>query len=364
MSESVHNDTGHDPELTAIYRAAPADAPPPALDAAILAAARREVSARPRPAGFTFRSLRAPLSIAAVLLLSVSLVTLMREEAPEITGPPRVDLPSAESSKLKVDRHANDPAESASVREEQRPKNLGLKPPQSATASGLGVRGSQFAESMPRSNKDAVAAKPEADAAPPMAFAKRREAAQDVDELRDKKAAVSKQAAASVERQGNAAEPETRRAFSQPPAAAAPSKEMAAGMAQPAAPAVSAVVAGAPAENKTQAGSTGAAADRVEPAPRLRAQSGDAPVRQLGEAPSTFAPSPPQAKPSAPAAAPVPALGKLERSADLAPGKWLEHIEELRKQGRLDEARVSLLEFRKRYPDYRLPYSLSDLAKP
>jgi hypothetical protein len=68
----------------------------------------------------------------------------------------------------------------------------------------------------------------------------------------------------------------------------------------------------------------------------------------------------PQAKP-----APSPfTANKLERPADLPPGKWLERIEELRKQGRFDEARASLAEFRKRYPDYRLPDTLKDWAKP
>jgi TolA-binding protein len=52
------------------------------------------------------------------------------------------------------------------------------------------------------------------------------------------------------------------------------------------------------------------------------------------------------------------AANKLERNVDTTPEKWLERIEELRKQGRLDEARASLREFSNRYPDYRLPESL------
>ena len=44
--------------------------------------------------GFVFgRSWGVPLSIAAVVVLSVSLVTLMREEAPEIAQPPGADSP-------------------------------------------------------------------------------------------------------------------------------------------------------------------------------------------------------------------------------------------------------------------------------
>ena len=98
MSVSPHNDHERDPGLTAIYRVTPPDGPPAALDAAILAAARREVAARPRPAGFSFmRSWRLPLSIAAVMVLSVSLVTLMREEAPDLTAPPSADAPATET---------------------------------------------------------------------------------------------------------------------------------------------------------------------------------------------------------------------------------------------------------------------------
>jgi hypothetical protein len=41
--------------------------------------------------------------------------------------------------------------------------------------------------------------------------------------------------------------------------------------------------------------------------------------------------------------------------AELSPQAWLERIAELRKQGRTREAEESLAEFRKRYPDYRIP---------
>ena len=69
-----------DPGLDRLYRAAGREEPPTHLDAAILAAARREVGARPRPLSSTLRRWRVPVSIAAVLVLSVSLVTLVREE--------------------------------------------------------------------------------------------------------------------------------------------------------------------------------------------------------------------------------------------------------------------------------------------
>ena len=44
--------------------------------------------------------------------------------------------------------------------------------------------------------------------------------------------------------------------------------------------------------------------------------------------------------------------------APLAPEAWLARIAELRKQGRLREADESLAEFRKRYPDHKIPAAL------
>lgn len=69
-----------DPRLDRVYHAAGGEVPPTHLDAAILAAAHREVSSRPRSLPATLRRWRVPVSIAAVVVLSVSLVTLIREE--------------------------------------------------------------------------------------------------------------------------------------------------------------------------------------------------------------------------------------------------------------------------------------------
>ena len=44
-------------------------------------------------------------------------------------------------------------------------------------------------------------------------------------------------------------------------------------------------------------------------------------------------------------------------SAPLTPEVWLARIAELRKEGRTREADESLAEFRKRYPDYKIPES-------
>lgn len=97
MGMNQHGDAlpgGGDPQLSDLYRAAPAENPPERLDAAIQAAARRAVGAQPRAAGGSLlRAWRVPLSIAAVLVMSVSMVTLtVRHQGRQLIQPP---LPAA-----------------------------------------------------------------------------------------------------------------------------------------------------------------------------------------------------------------------------------------------------------------------------
>ena len=66
-----------------------------------------------------------------------------------------------------------------------------------------------------------------------------------------------------------------------------------------------------------------------------------------------------QAREEARAAAPSPARAASDRLASAAavpsPEQWLQGIADLRRQGRHEEADRQLAEFRKRYPDYRIP---------
>ena len=75
-----------DQRLERLYREAASEAPPAHLDAAILAAARRDVGARPRSLSTTLRRWQLPVSIAAVVVVGVSLVTLMMEEGVDRLG--------------------------------------------------------------------------------------------------------------------------------------------------------------------------------------------------------------------------------------------------------------------------------------
>jgi hypothetical protein len=82
MALNQHNTEGaeRDPRLDQLYARAGREEPRAELDQAIRAAARREVQARPQALGAGLRRWRLPISIAAVVVLSVSVVTLMREE--------------------------------------------------------------------------------------------------------------------------------------------------------------------------------------------------------------------------------------------------------------------------------------------
>lgn len=81
-SGSADGGAERDPRLERLYREAAHEAPPPHLDAAILAAARREVGARPRSLASRIRRWHVPVSVAAVVVVSVTLVILVREEEP------------------------------------------------------------------------------------------------------------------------------------------------------------------------------------------------------------------------------------------------------------------------------------------
>lgn len=82
MSEAPRQPRGGDDPadagLAAIYRQTAPEQPPPHLDDAIRAAARRAAGARPARARLS--GWRIPIAVAAVVVVSVSLVTMMQEE--------------------------------------------------------------------------------------------------------------------------------------------------------------------------------------------------------------------------------------------------------------------------------------------
>jgi len=86
---NMTGDLERDPRLEKAYRAGAHEEPPAHLDAAIRAAARRAVGAGPVGA-MRFRNWSVPLSLAAVVVLSVTVVTMMRDE-----GGDRWEAPSS-----------------------------------------------------------------------------------------------------------------------------------------------------------------------------------------------------------------------------------------------------------------------------
>ncbi|HET9735631.1 MAG TPA: hypothetical protein VFP62_10185 [Burkholderiales bacterium] len=224
-----------DEKVTQAYRALGGEAPPRALDEAILAASRR-----PRARW------RVPLSIAAVLVLAVGVTLRML--------PPQ---PGAESVALapqvmETPRPAAVPAPAAAdnVRRADMPTSAAAPAPRSAPAGTL----------------------------PPTSGAAQRETAD------------------------RAAKNESARREAFAGAAAVPQER--------------------------------AAAVGVEPQARMR-----------------------DAAP-APSARPALSAAKLAEPAR-TPEAWLERIAEMRKQGREREAQESLAEFKKRYPDYKIPEALT-----
>jgi hypothetical protein len=230
------------------------------------------------------RSWRVPLSIAAVMMLTVSLVTVMREEAPEIMLPSGGLLDDVDHKRAAPVADTGESATAVpktSVPHAERSDSVGLRPPAQSGSSGIGLRDSRVAPERAAESRKNMAA---ADAMTP---------------------------------------------------APAPA---------PLPATIPAPAAGAAAEGKVQSKSEPASADTT-----LRESS-----RARVEADIQPSAAPPASR----------MAGAIQPRAELAPDKWLERIEELRRQGKLEEARTSLAEFRKRFPDHELPASFKDWAGP
>lgn len=249
-----------DAKVSAAYRRLGADEPPRVLDEAILAAARR--SARPWT-----RRWGVPLSLAAVLVLSVTVTLRIQHEQPGIEMPAPVKKEVA-----RVDRPA------AAAPQEQAPTSA-------KAAADLAVR------------------------APPQKPSLRREAEAFPGASQDRAAAENRAAAAAP--------------------AAVPS---------------AATQAEAPALAKRADADAGSVA---------------------GSAAGAVAPPPAPAVPAAPAMRAMQrervAADRMEaRRPALTPERELERIADLRKEQKHDEADKALAEFRKHYPDFRIPEAMRE----
>jgi hypothetical protein len=390
------DDPVRDPRLARLLEAAGGEEPPAALDAAILAAARREVGARPQivgggsaaeapvPVVRAKRNWYVPVSIAAMLVMSASLVMVVHEEKPdEVVQPPRqaskpikpavapAPAPAAETS-------APVPSASNDKRDELRDATPALAQPK-VEEKTVAVR----------SEAPAPAAEPGGVTAE-LSKKQRVERVARVEKAEPAADSARKDKATTA----TAREPEAMGSVSAVPATPAP--------AAPAAPIVAApppfaaseavpprVEAKAPAEpfpaqanrdavqarSRSETDQAGGARDSAPTAPL------NAPPAALNVPPAAAASAPRRAAPAAEVVAPGMAEGRAPTVArppppppapmairpdnsatlraqalrgleDQPPEKWLEREAEFKRDGRLGELAILMVEFRRRFPDH------------
>jgi len=287
-----------DPKLSRLYREASTEGPPAALDAAILAAARKQVE-RPQGRERLQRGERAslwsrwmvPASAIATLVLGVSIALLVEREQPGTSG-------DAAISRI--------PTRPQSPAPDRVPAAAEANTADNATAS--------------------AAAKKEAPAA---ATTAQTPAA----------AATAQTPAAAAAAQAPAAELPARA-----PAAVAPVQVPAANapapVPRPDAPAPPAAEA-FPAESRAKSRASGS-------------------VGQSNVAGDAAVGGPEAAAPVAPAVA-AKRSPPRQQAAGRSPEAWLDEISRLKRDGREKEAAAQMAEFRKAYPAYAVPDALRGL---
>lgn len=388
MAIDEHNHGNHrnhdgaperDAHLARLMQAAGAESPPHALDAAIRAAARREVGARPQgvggggavePLSRRKHNWYVPVSIAAVVVMSASLVAIVHhEKGDELAQPPR-----------------SAPAP-AVVTEPSAASKVGV--PETPTAASAKADTEAGTESDTKA--DTKAGKPKLEVAQRDDMAASADKTQPADGNRDKRMQdTGKMAAQRLENQrteGKARESSENRAASvgkitagvesprrespaAPSAIVLPEPVMRPGVALGGGVADAPVLAPAPARDNRPAPfpplSESTASPRQDAAPpRMRAEAerdvmrdaaapAPAAAPQLeGRASASASPAPvakPALKRSSPQQTPRPAwLTELDQQP---PEKWLERHAQFRRDGRVAEADELMAEFRRRFPDH------------
>jgi hypothetical protein len=365
--DDAQPDPPRDPQLARLLAAASREEPPAALDAAILAAARREVNARPQAAdggahpkvaaaapgggGETGTPPRAkrnwyvPVSIAAVLVLSVSLVTLVHQEKgdelaqpPVATGPlPKASAPVAEPPAAKPDTALRDATTARpTLAEEKRADAATVAKPPAPEA---------YAE-LARKQRAGKLEAP-ADSAVVLPGTAHKEQAAGV--VTRERGPVGATADAQPGEPGAALGGLS--AGTRSPAAAAPARER---RAEPFPAVVGEREAPAPATSPPPA-TVGAPVQARRDALASRARSEE--DRNLAR--GTVQEAPVASAAPAPAARPAPALRQMAQRAvlwrgleDQPPEKWLERLAEFKRDNRQADADELLAEFRRRFPDH------------
>ena len=128
MALNPGNDMERNETLAKIYRAAANEAAPARLDAAIRAAARREAGAGPRPLS-RLRAWRVPVSLAAMLVLSATLVLMMREEGADRLETAVELAPPREAAAVRPPESQARPAEAQAPASPPRAAQSRVQPP-------------------------------------------------------------------------------------------------------------------------------------------------------------------------------------------------------------------------------------------
>jgi hypothetical protein len=284
----ANGDAERDPRFDHLYRETARETPPAHLDAAILAAARREAGARPRSLASTLRRWHVPVSIAAVVMVSASLVILVREEGGEriVHAPVATVAPPAEQPALP----GTPPKLAEAARDAMQPRAAAPAPPRRESLE---------------------------DARAPAALSKLTDSAR------------SESGAPTVSGTGAVA-------TSEPAAKPLPQPYLAA-------PRV-AEERGAPSRADAVATGRMAGAPPAPSEPLVARSAADAPQQAKAMARAMQSKPPEQDR--------QPVWQGFEKEP---PQKWLERIEELKRQGRSAAAEEMLSEFKRRFPEHPLP---------
>ena len=333
MSEGRNQGGGEgaerDPALDRLYRAGTREEPPAHLDAAILAAARREVGARPRSLSARLRAWRVPVSIAALVVLSVSLVTLVQEEGGEQLGQPsQHDLFALRNKSASADQAASPPEAPVESEARKAPATERVPEPAKRPDAASSAR-------TPDAMDDSARLRSEEASAPPPALA--RPAPQPVQVAPAPERAGPPAAADSGTSTDTATRSfDSRASISEESAVPAPKSAS-----PPAAKPKPQIRDAAPAGEMAGALSGAPREPVAAPAERQRARIAARAQKKEG---------------SVPDAAYV--AGLIKELDSQPPEKWLERIEALRREGRTPDADEMLAEFKRRFPAHPLPEAL------
>ena len=298
--------------LSRAYGTAKREEPPPTLDDAIRAAARRAVRAGPQARRRSWLTTWAtPVATAAMLVLTVSIGLVAYRERPDLaTTEMRDEMPARPQASAPAVAPAPSPA-----------------PPAEPAAPPAPERTEGFVKAMPAAKS--ATPKPSSDVAPA------------VDKLRAEPPAIARKDA--------------------PRESAAPMKES-----MPVAPAPVGAAVPAPAQAPASVPApTPAAAPVARDSAVLEKRTLAAPAAEAPMAPAAGRLESQSSERAAGAAASGMNLQRAKKemadSAGRTPEAWLKEIAELRRDGKDKEALEELEKFRKRFPDYVLPPELRDL---